>query len=441
MLKKLMIGAAVALSALPVLAQSGSDMSAGRVRRVGGADSSVWSEDSQSASPEWQSAVSSDSQAAANARLAQKLRMSRQSAVKPASHMTMQDEPIADAASCGTGCSSGVCSSSCDSCSGCGSCNCCCDQFWHHRCGVFGEYIYWNSTGTDVAYGAQANTDGGPIATPGNITLGNVPMGQVGVVDLDANSSYRAGFTLAFSDCASATVTYTHFNDSSTDVLGAPGVAPGDTTVSFVQHPGTDAFSNPASLILDNYLDLELQTLDVDFARLATGSNNHYINYSVGVRWGNLEQNFSQFGDFAPPTGTLNTFTNIDFDGVGLRLGVDGRRRMGCGGWSVYGKGFFTAMFGQFRSQYTQFNVDTDTIEATANWDNDRVVPVLEYEVGVSWSSRCDRLRLSAGYYTAFWFDTVTSDEWIRAVQNSNYTNVGETIAFDGLTARVEYRF
>src|SRR5690349_16526472 len=101
MFKKFLLGAAVALSALPVLAQSELNASAKSVRRAGGSDASVWSEDSD---PAWKSAVSSDSQAAANARMAEKLRMNRQSsAVRPVSHLMAQEQPIADAA-CGSGC-------------------------------------------------------------------------------------------------------------------------------------------------------------------------------------------------------------------------------------------------------------------------------------------------------------------------------------------------
>ena len=45
------------------------------------------------------------------------------------------------------------------------------------------------------------------------------------------------------------------------------------------------------------------------------------------------------------------------------------------------------------------------------------------------------------GYLTSFWFNAVDTAEWVRAVQTQNFTNVGNTIAFTGLSAHAEVRF
>jgi hypothetical protein len=181
--------------------------------------------------------------------------------------------------------------------------------------------------------------------------------------------------------------------------------------------------------------------VDVELNQLLAGGCNNVVNYTVGVRYGNLQQQFTQTGSFAPPAGVIHTATDIHFNGGGLRLGLDGRRRIGCGGLSFYGKGFVNVLFGEFSSSYTQTNTTTSVVQAYSTWDDDRVVPVLEYELGLSWQGCCGRLRLSAGYYTAFWFNAITTPEYVQAVQNANFVNLGDTIAFDGLTTRVEYRF
>ena len=49
------------------------------------------------------------------------------------------------------------------------------------------------------------------------------------------------------------------------------------------------------------------------------------------------------------------------------------------------------------------------------------------------------RWRLSAGYTATHWFNAVTTGDFIGAVQTSDYTDVSETISFDGLAARVEH--
>jgi hypothetical protein len=166
----------------------------------------------------------------------------------------------------------------------------------------------------------------------------------------------------------------------------------------------------------------------------------HAINYSIGARYGKLNQNFLQIGDFTPPTGTIQTTSAIDFEGVGLRAGFDGEHRLGCSRFAGYGKLFMNVLFGEFQSTYQQLNTTTTEVQAFSTWDDRRVLPLLEYEVGLSWTSRRGHWRASAGYYTAFWFNTITTGQFVQAVQNADFVDVGETIAFNGLVTRLEFR-
>lgn len=473
--RKLIFGYAVAaLAAWPAHseAQSGKVSPASRQVPIYRSqdDGTLRPDDGTASYPDW----NTESEPPVNARLAEKLRAARhitpalpvdttENLNQPApEEVAPQQNPMpmqhdSGYAAEGTwdmhggamgGCSTGGCSTGgCDTC--CQMPCCCSNPFWAHRTGFFGDYINFNPRGVDLAYGAQAITDGGPIATPGNPTFGNVPFGRVGVLDPEGESGYRAGFTWAMDSCSSVTATYTEFESDERDVLGIPGNTDdlGAQAISFVTHPGTSIFGAVGGQLLLNGYDIDFRNLDIDYSRLAWASCNAYVNWTAGVRYGSLEQHFGQVIQPINPGGVVGTFTDVNFDGVGLRLGADGRRRIGCGGWSVYGKSFINVLFGEFRSRYTQFNTvgGADNqglgIEATANWEDDRVVPVLEYELGISWASRSERLRFSAGYYTAFWFNTITTGEFINAVQQSNYLNVGDTMSFDGLTTRVEYRF
>ena len=85
----------------------------------------------------------------------------------------------------------------------------------------------------------------------------------------------------------------------------------------------------------------------------------------------------------------MNTSTSILFDGVGLRTGIEGTRECGKSRVFLYGKCFLDVLFGDFRSQYDQFNLTTATTEASSHWVDGRVMPILETEVGVRWIS-CD---------------------------------------------------
>ena len=78
---------------------------------------------------------------------------------------------------------------------------------------------------------------------------------------------------------------------------------------------------------------------------------------------------------------------------------------------------------------------------AIAKWDDDRISPILEYEFGVAWTNCCGNMRISAGYMGMHWFNVVTTSTFIDAVQANNYSDVGDTLSFDGLTARAEIRW
>ena len=98
-------------------------------------------------------------------------------------------------------------------------------------------------------------------------------------------------------------------------------------------------------------------------------------------------------------------------------------------------------IFGQFDSNYLQYDQTTASVQAASNWSSTRVVPILEYEVGLNFTSCNGRWRWSSGYYTAFWFNTVATPQYVQAVQNADFVNLGQTIAFDGLVSRLEYRY
>jgi hypothetical protein len=171
--------------------------------------------------------------------------------------------------------------------------------------------------------------------------------------------------------------------------------------------------------------------------RLRQGQQ-YWINGGVGLRYGQLEQSFSQTGDF-DVVGVVNTNSTVDFNGGGVKFALDGGRNIGSRGFSIYGRTSLSPLAGSYRSTYSMFNDDLDTTLVQANWKEDRITTLLDYEVGVAWVGPRGRWRFSAGYTQAFWFNAVTTAEYIDAVQASDYGGVSDTIMLNGLTARVEH--
>lgn len=342
------------------------------------------------------------------------------------------------------GCNSG-CNSGCPTCGD----NCCCGRsLWQHRSGVFGEYLYLRPTGVDMAYAFQQNAPTGPA-------------GAVGVVHPDYSSGFRLGGSLAL-DCTSSIVaSFSSFDSPSASSLTAPtGVGPGANVASLVLNPGTDTAGTTATSIASTY-GINFKMATIDYRHLLIGSDCFAVNYSVGVAYGHLGQNFQSVGSFAPPLGTIQNTTAIHYDGGGLRYGLDFQRALGRHGLSIYGKSFVDILFGQFDASYQQVDVTTTAIQAASTYRSDRVLPILETELGLAWTSCGGHIRISGGYYNSFWFNAITTGQYIQAVQStsgptnlpptqavpasipgvSGYNNLGQTIAFDGLVARLEVRY
>jgi len=282
----------------------------------------------------------------------------------------------------------------------------------------------------EVAYALPID---GPVAP----LLGNeVPVGPAAVVDPEYDINFRVGANVALDKGSSIRGQYTRlrFDDEHAVTVTAP-----DLLRSLVTHPlgantATDRLDASATL------DYELDIVDLDYRGLWYGCEcncAYAINYLGGAEYATLDQIFSS--TFAT-VGSRSVDTAIDFTGVGMRLGLEGERYFPHSGFFVYGNGITTLLFGEFDATYTQrdaFNV----IEATTAWSAGRIVPVLEMELGAGWLGVNRHLRLSAGYRVSAWFNVVTTDEWIWAVQNSDFRNMNGTLTFDGIVGRAEWIF
>jgi hypothetical protein len=330
---------------------------------------------------------------------------------------------------------SGSCSpyGSCDCTTDCNCADCCGPSCsWGHCTSFWGEGLYLHATGADMVHAQQQNGIGG---------AGTVPYGKIGAVDPNYEPGFRIGGVLGLSDTSSFGASYMFYESSAVDTIVPPDVPGGGGAVgSLVHHPGA-AITASVGPVNAQY-DIDFQLAEFECRRLIFGDSCGYLNYSVGARFAHLEQEFSQTGIFSAGTfGTINTATEIDFDGGGAMFGLDGERRIGRRGLSLYGNVGVSPMVGQFSSDYLLFNDTTDTVLALAQWKDDRFVTLLDFELGLAWTSCNQKWRVSGGYLAQFWFNTLTTPEFVDAVQANEYADRGDTLSFDGATARIERRF
>jgi len=89
-------------------------------------------------------------------------------------------------------------------------------------------------------------------------------------------------------------------------------------------------------------------------------------------------KNFLSTRNFHRSHRSEHTFTSIGFDGVVCEPESTANENSAKAGSHSNGKSFLSVLFGEFRSQYTQFDVTTSTTEASSHWLDNRVLPILE---------------------------------------------------------------
>ena len=323
-----------------------------------------------------------------------------------------------EAGSCGE-CGHQECHGDCDSCSGCG---------WCHKFAVFGEFLYLRARDAEVAYAVPVD---GPVTDP----INSVPIevGRTGVLDPDHQPAFRFGFSYVFDEYRSITAQYTMFESQTHDSVNA--TAP-NVLYPLVTHPSTfDAGNQMLDAVASHQINFDL--VDLDYRVMIDCCDNYQTTLLVGARYGQLTQRFRSL--FAA-TGTENVDTNIWFEGIGIRGGLEHERYSASRRWLVYGKLHASLLAGEFRADYQQ-RMSFDPTVVNTSWRAGRIVPIMDLEVGFGWQSKCETWRLTAGYVYSGWYNVVKTDDWIDRVTSGQFVDLGDTMTFDGIVARVEGRF
>ena len=312
---------------------------------------------------------------------------------------------------------------------------------YEHRSGFFGDFLYLRPRNAEVTYALPID---GPVAP----ALGaEVPVGAAAVVDFGYEPAFRVGFGLRIKPDSSVSAQYTYFRGSDEDAatVTAPVLLRSLVTHPLSMNTTTDTLDASASTAIDYDL------IDLDFKALFDGCEPlqcdncgncktefaDVLNYIVGVRYARLDQDFrSQF----QVTGVTSVNTNVDFDGGGIRLGLEGERHSTVTGLYVYGQGITNLMVGEFKADYAQVNSFNGT-EAITSWSAGRVVPGIDLELGFGWVAPRRRLRLSTGYMVSTWFNVVKTEEFINAAQTHDFDDLSSILTFDGLVGRAEWEF
>jgi len=289
----------------------------------------------------------------------------------------------------------------------------------------YGEFLYLRARDAEVAYAVPFD---GPIVP----ALNTIQVGPVGVADMDFQPSFRAGFAYYFNECSRVTAEYTMYESGTTDFMSvqAPIVIR-----SIVSHPGTATAAQDFRQAQAQY-DISYDLIDIDFERLMYYDAAYHLSWVAGLRLAQQEQVLQV--DLAG-TGTERVDTDIDFEGIGPRLGLNGEAALNCH-WLVYCNLAASLVPGEFTADFQQ-SQSYDARVVDTSWKAGRIVTMWDLELGISRVSKCQNYRVNAGYMFSAWTNVVQTDEWINAVHANDFVDMSSTMTFDGLVARFEARF
>jgi hypothetical protein len=107
----------------------------------------------------------------------------------------------------------------------------------------------------------------------------------------------------------------------------------------------------------------------------------------------------------------------------------------------VYVKGMTSLMAGEMDASYVQTGQNNARNVVDTSWSAGRIVSTFDLELGGGLTTPGGRLRGTLGYVFSSWGNMVKTEDWVRAVQTNDFRDMGDTITFDGVVARIEGRF
>jgi Legionella pneumophila major outer membrane protein precursor len=278
------------------------------------------------------------------------------------------------------------------------------------------------------------------------LTAGAGPQGpDLRVAASELKFDYRSSFAIFagyhLNDCSDVRFTYWHL-DTSTDVVGA-ATSPAQVIV--------DPFGNiaPFGTTIDTTATVKLNVYDLEYLRRVEDPTwPASVMYSAGLRFANVNQFYDSTisaAGFALSDGIFR----VNWFGVGPYGSVTGRVWGPNRQLSAFAKAGGALLVGK-NDIVTDVSV-TGAFTGGQSSGRILVVPVLEGELGTSWTPN-DRWRLSIGWLVQAWFDLgvsggTFSGAALPAIGFPPLQNVfggaddSNIMAFDGLFVRAEYNF
>jgi hypothetical protein len=165
------------------------------------------------------------------------------------------------------------------------------------------------------------------------------------------------------------------------------------------------------------------------------------ITFSAGVRYAEAdwERSWTSFNTDEQEIGSAEG--TMDFQGVGAKVGIEGRRYFFKSGWlSAYAKGDLSLLWGELEFETLQQDQLDLPTEITVSNESRQIIPVTELEAGVTAQVTCNS-RFSGGYLLSAWHDLGYRDDFVNDITFPIVYDDANILGFHGWFVRAEIAY
>jgi hypothetical protein len=208
----------------------------------------------------------------------------------------------------------------------------------------------------------------------------------------------------------------------------------GETLFATLTHPGTVEEVDGAAA--DS--SLSYNVFDVEFGRWFKPSEALQVRAFGGPRFAQINQGFNALYTGGSAGAGDQVTSGVNFDGGGVRAGGEAHwyplRVIG-----LYARGSASLLVGNGRSSLTETGNAgaANIVNVTDRFE--KVVPVLELGMGVTYQHR--GLRLTAGYEFVNWFGLYSVPDFVDDAHQGKLSRRVGDLGLDGLVIRAEYAY
>jgi hypothetical protein len=258
------------------------------------------------------------------------------------------------------------------------------------------------------------------------------PQGNVVSDDWKYRSGFRVGGGYRLPDEGwDVSFFYTYLHNSNNTGVTRPD---GGRVFATLTHPGTVEEVDSASA--DS--SLSYNVFDVEFGRWFRPGESLQVRVFGGPRFAQIDQGFNALYT-GLTAGTGDQVSNAcNFDGGGVRVG-------GETDWYVlrvvglYARGSASMLVGHVRTSLTEIGNAGATSIVNVTDSFDKVIPVLELGMGVTYQHR--NFRLTAGYEFVNWFGLYNVPDFVDDAHQGKLSRRTGDLGLDGLVIRAEYAY